>query len=365
MTSFNPSTIQNHSQNFNQLQLQRIQTNPNSMNSNTFLLSDNQSSNQGFQDTQLSQHKSGNAEIISKSIVYGSLALWLGKKSEQNLTHKWCVYVRGINNEDISYFVKEVVFTLHATFENNVRTISKWPYELYASGWGEFDIKITIHLLDESIKPIEFIHFLKLYPPANQTPSTKKPIVSEFFDEIVFVNPKKHLRECLLAGSSISCNIKRDTNTQIPLNFNKYDDDKRSENSHQDEENKNKIVNNQNSNTIENKMENLNICNGNYNINDSQNNDMNFNTQQIFDDVEMDEHFDQSQYLNQHSGNLNANFDSISVFSNNVNVNFFFILNIYIFRKILKRKVKIRLKTIPIIFLIYINILQLLMILLT
>ena len=83
-------------------------------------------------------------EIIKKSIVYGSIAFWLGKKSEENLTHKWCVYVRGNKNEDISYFVKEVIFTLHSTFENNVRTITKWPYELYASGWGEFDIKITI-----------------------------------------------------------------------------------------------------------------------------------------------------------------------------------------------------------------------------
>lgn len=319
MSNFNHSSIHSNSQNFNQVQSLKNQSNTQNFNSNAYLLSNNQISNQ---ESHSLHNKNCNAEIISKSIVYGSIAFWLGKKSEQNLTHKWCVYVRGINNEDISYFVKEVVFTLHATFENNVRKISKWPFELYASGWGEFDIKITIHLIDETIKPIEFIHFLKLYPPANQTPSTKKPIVSEFFDEIVFVNPKKNLRECLLDGSSNPGNLKRDTSIQIPLNLNKYDDDKRSEISNS-EENKNKPAN---STILDNKMESLNIGNAihnNFNSNDSH--DLNFNTNlQINDDVEM-EHSEQNQNFNQYSGNMIPNNDSVSVFSNNINVNLFFI----------------------------------------
>jgi YEATS domain-containing protein 4 len=211
-------------------------------------------------------------EIITKSIVYGSIAFWLGKKSEENLTHKWCVYVRGNNNEDISYFVKEVIFTLHSTFENNVRTITKWPYELYASGWGEFDIKINIILKDEAIKPIEFVHFLKLYPPANQTPTIKKPIVSEFFDEIVFVNPKKQLRDCLLSGNNPNNpGYKKETAFQIPI----Y-------NSSDEEDNSNTFNNNLSKDQVlENKLEGLSISQTNKSENSNNVNNNN-------NDIEME-----------------------------------------------------------------------------
>jgi transcription initiation factor IIF auxiliary subunit len=141
---------------------------------------------------------SNSSVIITKPIVYGSIAFWLGKKAEESISHKWCVYVRGVNNEDISYFVKDVTFTLHSSFEQNVRTVSKWPFELYEGGWGEFDIKITIQLIDEAIKPIEFVHSLKLYPTQQHVSlSIKKPIVSETYDEIIFVNPNHRLLEIL------------------------------------------------------------------------------------------------------------------------------------------------------------------------
>jgi YEATS domain-containing protein 4 len=154
-------------------------------------------------------------EIIVKPIVYGSVAFWLGKKADDTVSHKWCVYVRGLNNEDISYFVKEVVFTLHSSFENNVRVVNKWPFELYESGWGQFDIIITIHLIDENAKPIEFVHPLKLYPSqTHASMSTKKPVVSESYDEVVFVNPKQEIREIL-----INPPIRKESSIQIPLNF--------------------------------------------------------------------------------------------------------------------------------------------------
>lgn len=143
-----------------------------------------------------------NIDIISKEIVYGTVAFWLGKKAEETVSHKWCVYVRGPNNEDISYFIKSVVFTLHNSFVDHERVVDKFPFDLYESGWGEFDIKITINLKDELINknmpPIEFIHFLKLYPTLQHVNlSTKKPIVSENFDEIVFVNPNKIMKQIL------------------------------------------------------------------------------------------------------------------------------------------------------------------------
>lgn len=55
--------------------------------------------------------------------MYGSIATPLAKKNEDQHTHKWSIYVRGINNEDISYFVKSVTFRLHESFaQPNRRT---------------------------------------------------------------------------------------------------------------------------------------------------------------------------------------------------------------------------------------------------
>ena len=141
-------------------------------------------------------------EIIIKPFVYGSVAFFLGKKSHEDISHKWCVYVRGVNNENISNFIKEVHFILHTSFQNHIRKVDKWPFELYEVGWGEFDIKIKIFLIDETMKPLEVVHSLKLYPSQSHiNPSSKRPVVSENYDEIIFVNPKPNIREMLLTKS--------------------------------------------------------------------------------------------------------------------------------------------------------------------
>ena len=137
-------------------------------------------------------------QIIIKPFIYGSVAINLGKKSKEEATHKWCVYVRGVHNENISNFIKSVKFTLHDTFPNNVRVINKWPFELYEMGWGEFDIKIQIQLIDETIKPIDLVHTLKFYNQQKQSGSSKRPVVSENYEEIIFVNPKPEILEQLL-----------------------------------------------------------------------------------------------------------------------------------------------------------------------
>ena len=103
-----------------------------------------------------------NNTIIIKPIIYGSIAFNLGKKNpeKEKVSHKWCAYVRGVQNEDISNFIKEVHFKLHDSFKNPERIITSWPFELYEVGWGEFDIRIKIYLIDETLKPIDLIHSL-------------------------------------------------------------------------------------------------------------------------------------------------------------------------------------------------------------
>ena len=61
-------------------------------------------------------------ESITKPIIYGSMSFWLGKKAEEKASHKWVCYVRGVNNEDLSYFIKKVVFTLHPSFKIPIRS---------------------------------------------------------------------------------------------------------------------------------------------------------------------------------------------------------------------------------------------------
>ena len=58
-------------------------------------------------------------QIIVKTFVYGSFSISLYKKTK-GIGHKWCVYFKGINNKNISNFIKSAQITLHNTFPNNV-----------------------------------------------------------------------------------------------------------------------------------------------------------------------------------------------------------------------------------------------------
>jgi len=60
----------------------------------------------------------------SVPIAFGTIAFQIGKNrigSATEHSHKWMVYVRGAMNQDISYAVSKVIFTLHPSFEVPVR----------------------------------------------------------------------------------------------------------------------------------------------------------------------------------------------------------------------------------------------------
>lgn len=94
-----------------------------------------------------------------------------------------------MDEEDISYFIKKVVFVLHPTFANNVREVDQPPFEIQEQGWGEFEITVRIHFVDPSEKPVELVHVLKLFADDKTGQTPRKPIVSEEYDEIVFSEP--------------------------------------------------------------------------------------------------------------------------------------------------------------------------------
>ncbi|KAL4437725.1 hypothetical protein ABPG74_012400 [Tetrahymena malaccensis] len=145
-------------------------------------------------NTQLKQ------QTFSKPIVYGTISYSLGanKKQTDKNTHRWCAYVRGPNNEDLSTFIEKVVFVLHETFTDHQRAITKPPFEVIEKGWGEFDILIQIHFKTH-YPQLELVHKLKFYgaKSGGNSQSTKKPVVSEFYDEIVFVNPSVEFYDML------------------------------------------------------------------------------------------------------------------------------------------------------------------------
>ncbi|KAJ2764694.1 NuA4 histone H4 acetyltransferase complex and the SWR1 complex subunit [Coemansia nantahalensis] len=141
--------------------------------------------------------------VISKPIIYGNIATeLLSRKTEH--THKWTVFLRGPNEQDISYYIHKVEFKLHETFVNNNRACKSPPYEVTETGWGEFEIITKVYFPPASgEKPISLYHMLKLYPPdtPGQSWPKGKPVSNFFYDELIFSEPTEEFFAMLTKGS--------------------------------------------------------------------------------------------------------------------------------------------------------------------
>ena len=96
-------------------------------------------------------------------IVYGSIAFFLGKKADEYHTHKWTLYLRGPNDEDLGVCIQKVVFQLHPSFPQPVRELTEPPFEVTERGWGEFEAQIRIVWKDQSEKAtvVSIVHHLE------------------------------------------------------------------------------------------------------------------------------------------------------------------------------------------------------------
>uniref|UniRef100_A0A5B6ZA57 Putative transcription initiation factor TFIID subunit 14b n=1 Tax=Davidia involucrata TaxID=16924 RepID=A0A5B6ZA57_DAVIN len=143
------------------------------------------------------EKKSSNKRLkdveICVPIVYGTISFWLGRKASESQSHKWTVYVRGATNEDLGVVIKRAVFQLHPSFSNPLRVVESPPFELSECGWGEFEIAISLFFhSDVCDKQLDLFHHLKLYSEDESGPqSTKKPVVVESYNEIVFPDPSE------------------------------------------------------------------------------------------------------------------------------------------------------------------------------
>jgi YEATS domain-containing protein 4 len=139
---------------------------------------------------------------VTKPFVYGTAAWWLGKVAPEEHSHKWTIYVRGLENEDLGYYVKKVTFQLHTSFKDSTRVIEKAPFEVTETGWGEFSIGIKVFFHDAREPPVTLSHHLRLFPEGGTPQTTKRPVMSERYDEFVFVNPTEAYHKALMTGPS-------------------------------------------------------------------------------------------------------------------------------------------------------------------
>ena len=145
-----------------------------------------------------------NKTSVSFPIVYGSTAFPLKKVEEYN-THKWTLYIRGPNHEDLSSAIAKVIFHLHPSFAQPVREFTKPPYEVTERGWGEFDVTIRVFWRDDKEKPLVLTTPLKLYATPGVTDiKDGEPVIHETYDEIVFTDPSDTFFNQLMLGQESS-----------------------------------------------------------------------------------------------------------------------------------------------------------------
>lgn len=122
-------------------------------------------------------------------------------------THKWSVYVRGVDGEDISYWLKKVQFKLHETYPNSLRTIESAPFEVTETGWGEFEVQIKLYFVAEAAeKPQTTWHFLKLHPFGDDAEGQKErreTIKCQNYEEVIFNEPTEQLYDIMTSGPPV------------------------------------------------------------------------------------------------------------------------------------------------------------------
>lgn len=138
-------------------------------------------------------------------VVYGNVANRIEENCEEQRkghTHRWTVFVRSSNgpDKDISFFVRKVVFKLHESFENPVRIVDKFPFEVTETGWGEFEISLSIYCHDASDPRVALktTHLLHLF--SGEEEDQVYPVLVETFDELVLNEPTEAFYEQALRG---------------------------------------------------------------------------------------------------------------------------------------------------------------------
>lgn len=150
---------------------------------------------------------------VHRPFIYGTEAVPFDpanrpKNAAPDHTHSWKVFVRGINNEDISYWLKRVQFKLHETYSNSLRMVEGPPFEVEETGWGEFEIAIKFYFVPESTEKAQTIwHGLKLHPYGDDIEGKKERreiVKSICYEEVMFNEPVEQFYDILTGGGNIA-----------------------------------------------------------------------------------------------------------------------------------------------------------------
>ena len=108
-----------------------------------------------------------NRFYLKKNVIVGNISKFIPlEKRDKNdqATHKWMVYVRGLPGEpELSSFIQRVWFILHPSYmPNDIIEVARPPFTVTRRGWGEFPVRIQLVFNDPRNKPVDIIHNLKL-----------------------------------------------------------------------------------------------------------------------------------------------------------------------------------------------------------
>ncbi|PHH69529.1 hypothetical protein CDD82_7702 [Ophiocordyceps australis] len=154
---------------------------------------------------------------IRRPFVVGTTALPFSDSNPkppgtpENHTHSWQVFVKGLEDTDITYWVRRVQFKLHESIPNYIRMIEGQvgkPFVVNETGWGEFDIAIKLYYVNESgEKPQTLYHYLRLHP-YGRTEEEKQAMVMQngqvrawSYEEQLFNEPYEAFFNLLTAGA--------------------------------------------------------------------------------------------------------------------------------------------------------------------
>lgn len=124
-------------------------------------------------------------------------------------THSWSVFVRGIDDVDVTYWLKRVQFKLHESIPNHVRMVDGEPgrpFLVSETGWGEFEITIKMYYVPESgEKPQTLYHHLRLHAygdDAQKNAMVANGEVSAWvYEEQLFNEPFEQFYDTLTSGA--------------------------------------------------------------------------------------------------------------------------------------------------------------------
>ncbi|KAL1869082.1 hypothetical protein VTK73DRAFT_3390 [Phialemonium thermophilum] len=155
---------------------------------------------------------------IYRPFIYGTTARPFDEKTNpkppgvpDDHTHSWTVFVKGVEDTDITYWLRRVQFKLHESIPNHVRMVESEPGKAFVvneTGWGEFEIAIKLYYVSESgEKPQTLYHHLRLHP-YGRTEEEKEQmrlngeVISWTYEEQLFNEPYEAFYEILTAGAT-------------------------------------------------------------------------------------------------------------------------------------------------------------------